>query len=75
MGTTTYHYHTDKTVKTLRETAEGKTSFTITSPEKLRNFAGRLWAVLSDGTEEEVALRVCDMVEKDFSRPLTDLTQ
>ncbi len=71
MGTTTYHYHTDKTVKTLRETAEGKTSFTITSPEKLRNFAGRL-GLSPDGTEEEVALRVCDMVEKDFSRPVTE---
>lgn len=71
MGTATYHYHTDKTVKTLRETAEGNTSFTIASPEKLRNFAGRL-GLSPDGTEGEVALRVCDMVEKDFSRPVTE---
>lgn len=71
LGTTTYHYHADKTVKTLRETAEGKTSFTITSPEKLRNFAGRL-GLSPDGTEEEVALRICDMVETDFSRPVTE---
>ncbi|WFN34231.1 anaerobic carbon-monoxide dehydrogenase catalytic subunit [Methanogenium sp. S4BF] len=71
MGTATYHYHTDKTVKTLRETAKGNTSFTIASPEKLRNFAGRL-GLSPDGTEEEVALRICDMVEKDFSRPVTE---
>jgi carbon-monoxide dehydrogenase catalytic subunit len=71
LGTTTYHYHTDKTVQTLRETALGKTSFQITSPEKLRNFAGRL-GLSSDGTEAEVALRVCDMVEKDFCRPVTE---
>lgn len=71
MGTSTYHYHTDKTVKTLRDTVEGKTSFTIKSPEKLRNFAGRL-GLSPDGTEAEVALRVCDMVEKDFSRPATE---
>ena len=71
LGTTTYHYHTDKTVKTLRETALGKTSFQITSPEKLRNFAGRL-GLSPDGTEAEVALRVCDMVENDFSRPVTE---
>ncbi len=74
LGTTTYHYHTDKTVKTLRETAEGKTSFQITSPEKLRNFAGRL-GLSPDGTEAEVALRVCDMVEKDFSRPVTESSE
>jgi carbon-monoxide dehydrogenase catalytic subunit len=71
LGTTTYHYHTDKTVQTLRETALGMTSFQITSPEKLRNFAGRL-GLSSDGTEAEVALRVCDMVEKDFCRPVTE---
>ena len=36
MGTSTYHYHTDQTVRTLRSTAHGETPFTIKEPAKLR---------------------------------------
>ncbi len=71
LGTTTYHYHTDKTVQTLRETALGNTSFVIKSPDKLRTFAVRL-GLSPDGTDGEVALSICDMVEKDFCRQVTE---
>ncbi|MFA5396255.1 MAG: anaerobic carbon-monoxide dehydrogenase catalytic subunit [Methanogenium sp.] len=71
LGTNTYHYHTDKTVQTLRETALGNTSFGIKSPDKLRTFAVRL-GLSPDGTDEEVALSICDMVEKDFCRQVTE---
>lgn len=67
MGATNYHYHAHTTVRTLRETAEGKTPYSITSPEKLRTFARRL-GVDTSGTDQEVAIRLCDFVEKDFQR-------
>jgi carbon-monoxide dehydrogenase catalytic subunit len=67
MGASTYQYHTDQTVKTLRATAEGKTMYKIREPEKLKTFAKRLG--LSDaGTAQEVALRLCDYVEREFNR-------
>jgi len=68
MGASTYHYHTDQTIRTLRETARGNTPYTIREPEKLRTFAGRL-GLETSGTEYEVALRLCDFVEKEFNRP------
>ncbi len=67
MGTSTYHYHTEQTVKTLRATAEGKTPFEIREPGKLRDFAGRL-GVDTSGSDAEVALRLCDFAEADFNR-------
>jgi carbon-monoxide dehydrogenase catalytic subunit len=68
MGASTYHYHTDQTIRTLRETARGNTPYSIREPEKLRTFADRL-GLETDGTDSEVALRLCDFVEKDFNRP------
>jgi len=67
MGTTTYQYHTEQVVKTLRATAEGKTPYTIKEPAKLRAFAKRL-GVDTKGTDRDVALRVCDFVTADFNR-------
>ena len=67
MGASTYHYHTDQTVKTLRATARGKTPFRITEPEKLKTFSRRL-GVETSGSDAEVALRLCDFVEADFNR-------
>jgi len=67
MGTSTYHYHTEQTVKTLRATAEGQTPFEIKEPGKLRDFAQRL-GVDTVGSENEVAVRLCDLVEADFNR-------
>ncbi len=68
MGASTYHYHTDQTIRTLRETARGNTPYSILEPEKLRTFAGRL-GLETEGTDSEVALQLCDFVEKEFNRP------
>jgi carbon-monoxide dehydrogenase catalytic subunit len=67
MGASTYQYHTDQTVKTLRATARGKTPYEIKEPDKLTAFAQRL-GVDTSGPIEEVALRLCDFVEADFNR-------
>lgn len=67
MGASTYQYHTEQTIKTLRATALGKTPFKIKEAEKLRNFAARL-GIDTSGTDNEVALKLCDFVEADFRR-------
>ncbi len=67
MGASTYHYHTDQTVKTLLATAKGKTPFRIAEEEKLRVFAGRL-GVPNSGKPEDVAGRLCSFVVEDFNR-------
>jgi carbon-monoxide dehydrogenase catalytic subunit len=67
LGSSTYHYHAEQTVKTLRATAEGKTPFEIKEPEKLRSFAARL-GVDASGTINEIAVRLCDFAEEDFNR-------
>lgn len=67
MGASNYHFHAQQAVRTLRATAEGKTPFSIAEPEKLRTFAGRL-GIDTNGSDAEVALRLCDFVEEDFHR-------
>lgn len=67
MGASTYHYHTEQTVKTLRATAEGRTSLGIAEPEKLRSFAGRL-GIDTTGSDADVAVRLCDFATADFNR-------
>jgi carbon-monoxide dehydrogenase catalytic subunit len=67
MGASTYQYHTDQTVKTLRATAQGKTMYKITEPGKLKTFAKRL-GLADTGTPQEVALRLCDYVEREFNK-------
>jgi len=68
MGASTYHYHTEQTVKTLRHTARGETPFAIMEPGKLKDFAQRLGLALA-GTDRDMALALCDFVEADFNRP------
>ncbi len=68
LGTSTYQYHTEQTIRTLRATALGKTPFSIKEPDKLINFAQRL-GVDTSGSTEEVALSLCDFVEKEFYKP------
>lgn len=68
MGTSTYHYHTEQTLRTLRATAQGKTPFRITEPEKLKTFAERL-GIDTAGSTEETAVRLCDFAQKDFHKP------
>ena len=67
MGASTYHYHTDQTIKTLRATAKGRTPFEIKEPDKLKDFAERL-GIDTSGSENEIAIRLCDFVEADFNR-------
>ncbi len=68
MGTSTYHYHTEQTLRTLRATARGQSPFRIAEPEKLITFAQRL-GVDTSGSVEDTALRLCDFAQKDFNRP------
>jgi len=74
LGASTYHYHTDQTIKTLRATAKGKTMFEITEPGKLLSFAERL-GVDTSGSINEVAIRLCDFVETDFNRKYYEPSQ
>jgi carbon-monoxide dehydrogenase catalytic subunit len=67
MGAATYQYHTDQTVRALRATAQGKTMYKITEPAKLKTFAKRL-GLADTGTAEDVALRLCDYVEREFAK-------
>jgi carbon-monoxide dehydrogenase catalytic subunit len=65
MGASTYQYHTDQTIKTLRAIANGGTPFGIKEPQKLKSFAARL-GLDTSGDDKAIAIRLCDMVEKDF---------
>ncbi|MCX5806786.1 MAG: anaerobic carbon-monoxide dehydrogenase catalytic subunit [Proteobacteria bacterium] len=67
MGASTYHYHTEQTIKTLRATVNGKTPFKITSPEKLEKFAER-FGIPTMISEDEIAIMLCNYVEADFNR-------
>ena len=67
MGTSTYQYHADQTIKTLRATANGQTTFQITEHKKLKDFATRL-GVNTSGTKNKIAIRLCDFAEADFNR-------
>jgi carbon-monoxide dehydrogenase catalytic subunit len=67
MGASTYHYHTEQTIKTLRATVAGKTPFAIREPEKLKSFAERL-GLTGGGSDKEIALALCDFAEQDFNR-------
>ncbi|MFP3898537.1 MAG: anaerobic carbon-monoxide dehydrogenase catalytic subunit [Dehalococcoidia bacterium] len=67
LGASTYHYHTEQTIKTLRATARGQTPFHITEKNKLNEFAARL-GIDNSGTAENTALALCDFAEADFNR-------
>ncbi len=67
MGASTYHYHTDQTIRTLRATAKGLTPFNIKESRKLKAFAKQL-RLDTSGSDSEIAIRVCDYVETDFNR-------
>jgi len=67
LGASTYHYHCEQTIKTLRATAKGKTPFEIKEPEKLKSLAEQL-GIKMNGDESAIALKLCDFAEKDFNR-------
>ncbi len=74
LGASTYHYHTEQTVKTLRATAQGKTPFKIIEKDKLKIFAGRL-GMAASRTTNKTALALCDFVETDFNRKADEPSQ
>lgn len=67
MGTSTYHYHTETTLRTLKATVEGKTPYKISEPAKLKSFAQRL-GIDASGSDKEIALALHDFVKEDFNR-------
>ena len=71
MGASTYHYHTEQTIKTLRATAGKKTPFQIKETGKLKDFAKRL-GVSTTGSIDKIAVRLCDFAEADFNRKLDE---
>ena len=67
MGASTYHYHTDQTIRTLRATTRNQTPFAIRESQTLRTLADRL-GLATGGSDGEVAVRLCDFAEADFAR-------
>jgi len=67
MGASTYHYHTETTLKTLKATVEGKTPFKISEPGKLKSFAERL-GLDTSGSEKDIALKLYSFAKEDFNR-------
>ena len=67
MGASTYHYHTEQTIKTLRAVADGTSPFTITEPNKLFSFAER-FGIPSAFSENDLAEKLCNYFETDFNR-------
>ena len=67
MGASTYHYHTETTLKTLKATVQGQTPFKISEPEKLKSFAERL-GLDTSGSEKDIALRFYNFSMEDFNR-------
>ncbi len=65
LGSSTYQYHADKTLTTLRATAQGKTPFEIKEADKLKGFAQRL-GIDTSGSINDIAIRLCDFVERDY---------
>ena len=74
LGSSTYQYHTEQTIRTLRATAGGHTPFSITEGRKLKWFAGRLGLSVS-GSYKQVAKRLCKFVEEDFHRNYDEPSQ
>jgi len=74
MGASTYHYHTEQTIKTLRATANDKTLFRIAEKGKLKTFAKRM-GINTAGAIEKTALALCDFVEADFNRKVDEPSQ
>jgi len=67
MGASTYHYHTEQTIKTLRAVAEGRSPFRIQEPEKMKALALR-FNIPDFLPDDEIALALCNHFEADFNR-------
>ncbi len=73
MGASTYHYHTEMTLKTLKATINGETPFKISDPDKLKTFSNRL-GIDTTGNDKEIALRLFNFVQEDFKRSSDDMS-
>ncbi len=69
LGASTYHYHAEQTIKTLRAAADGVGPFSVRDPEKLRSLAERLGISEAEAPIHESAARLADFVQRDFNRP------
>ncbi|MCX8023174.1 MAG: anaerobic carbon-monoxide dehydrogenase catalytic subunit [Syntrophorhabdaceae bacterium] len=67
MGASTYHYHTEQTIKTLKAAIDGKGPFKITDKTKLEKFVER-FGIPTIVSYEEMAYMLCNYAEVDFSR-------
>ncbi|MHA1371415.1 MAG: anaerobic carbon-monoxide dehydrogenase catalytic subunit [Promethearchaeota archaeon] len=67
LGASTYQYHCEQVIKTLKATAEGKTLFSIKEPEKLRAFAKRL-GVDPKPDINETALELCKFLKRELNK-------
>ncbi|MBR1369896.1 carbon monoxide dehydrogenase [Methanocalculus chunghsingensis] len=61
MGASTYQYHCEETIRTLKEAAAGSGPFTIRDSEKLKAFSARL------GLDGDVPA-LCAFLQEDFHR-------
>ncbi|MCP1715328.1 carbon-monoxide dehydrogenase catalytic subunit [Methanocalculus alkaliphilus] len=61
MGASTYQYHCEETIRTLKEAAAGSGPFTIRDPEKLKAFSARL------GLDGDIPA-LCAFLQEDFHR-------
>ncbi|MBN1215401.1 MAG: anaerobic carbon-monoxide dehydrogenase catalytic subunit [Candidatus Lokiarchaeota archaeon] len=73
MGASTYHYHTEMTLKTLKATINGETPFKISDPDKLKTFANRL-GINTSGNDKEIAHRLYNFVQEDFKRSIDEMS-
>lgn len=67
MGASTYHYHTEQTLKTLKATVEGRTPFSVKEKEKLYAFAERL-GVGKKNSLADTVFSLADFCESEFHR-------
>ena len=67
LGASTYHYHTEQTIKTLKAVANGEAPFSIKEPSKLVALASR-FDIPYSMDDDELALALCRHFEADFNR-------
>jgi carbon-monoxide dehydrogenase catalytic subunit len=68
MGASTYQYHAETTIETLRLTALEETPYQLRDHKKLMAFAERLGIDTSEGANE-TALELCSYATEEFNRP------
>jgi len=71
LGASTYHYHAEQVLRTLKATAEHKGPFSIKEPQKLISLAKRIGVDFDEKNDsiESIALKFHDFVKKDYERP------